>query len=165
MRIFPGALLLFDDLGGLPTPQRFAPAIELRVADNSRGARIDFLIDTGTETTTLYPSDARKVLGAEFDQINFDAEPSRVVVLGAGGEEVVAVQMALSLMIADDANDLALIADSILVAQPKPHDLSDPDAGRGNWDTPSLLGRDLLVDLELHLSYPHDTVYLADLNS
>lgn len=161
MRVFPGALLLFDHTGEFPSPERFAPAIELRVAEDGRDARIDFLIDTGNETTTLYPSDARKVLGAALDKIDFDADPNRVIMFGAGGDEIVAVQLPLALTLYDDVDDPALISNSALVVKPDPPDLSDPDAGRGNWDTPSLLGRDLLLRFDLHLSYRQQTVYLT----
>ena len=161
-RRFAGFFRTFEAHFGSAPPERYAPGIEIHVS-NAAGfdTGIDFLIDTGAETTTLYPPDARKVLGHALEEIDFDDDPDRVVVLGAGGEEIVAVRKGLSLTLHDDVDTPERIADSILVARPNPHDLDDPDAGRGNWDTPSLLGRDQLLSSDLFMSARSDTVYLS----
>ena len=164
MRIFRGAFLLLERGSGVAPPERFAPAIELRLLGSERGEhreRVDFQIDTGAEMTTLYSRDARRVLGEALGRINFDDHPNRVITLGAGGEEIVAVRMDLSLTLYDDVDTPERISDSVLVAKPNPDDLYDPDAGRGNWDTPSLLGRDQLLNFDLFVSARSDTVYLS----
>ena len=101
------------------------------------------------------------MLGYAFEEIDFDDDSDRVVVLGAGGEEIVAVRMDLSLTLHDDVDTPERISDSVLVAKPNPPDLYDPDAGRGNWDTPSLLGRDQLLNFDLFMSARSDTVHLS----
>lgn len=161
-RRFVGFFRAFDDQFRAPPPEGYAPAIEILVAQPAaNNARIDFLIDTGAEQTTLYPNDAHEVLGAAFEAIDFDDDPNSVVVLSAGGEELVAVRANLSLTLYDDVDAPEQISNTLLIARPDPPDLSDPDAGRGNWDTPSLLGRDLLLRFDLHLSYRQQTVHLT----
>ena len=58
VRIFLGAFLLLERGSGVAPPERFAPAIELRLLGSERGERserVDFQIDTGAEMTTLSP--------------------------------------------------------------------------------------------------------------
>ncbi len=119
------------------------------------------MIDTGTESTVLYPSDARDLLEHALDEVNFRAIGDRVLLSGVEGDFSAAAQIPVNLTFFDDVDAPETFITTILVAQPNPPNLDDPEAARGNWDTPSLLGRDLLLHFDLFVSGSSSEVYLS----
>ncbi len=161
MRTFPGSFHCFDPTGDPVPSERFAPSTQITVGYAGSQLSINFMIDTGTESTVLYPRDAKDLLEQALDEVDFGTIGDRVLLGGVEGEFSAAAQIPVSLTFFDDVDAPETFNTTILVAQPSPPNLDDPEAGRGNWDTPSLLGRDLLLHFDLHASGARGEVYLS----
>ena len=160
MRRFPGVFLNFDSKS-IPIPQeRYAPSIEIRVRWNDREVLADFLVDTGAESSVLYPTHAEQLFGMALEELDFRT-PAVERVTSIDGLVSLAVRVPVTMTLFDEFDVPLSFDTTMLVVRPNPLNLDDPDADRGNWDTPSLLGRDLLLSFDLHVSGSRSEVYLA----
>ncbi len=160
-RRFPGSYLNFDNPSEPVPPERYAPSIELGVEWQGNEVAIDFLIDTGAESSILYPRQAEQLFGRALEQLDFHQSGVGERVAGIDGLMSFAIRVPVITTFYDEFDDPIPFDTSILVVQPDPPDLDDPDNGRGNWDTPSLLGRDLLLHFDLQVSGSRGEVYLS----
>ncbi len=154
MRNFPGSYLVFDTISGEPPPALYAPSIEAYVEWDNRRPRIDFLIDTGSEVTTLSLEDARAVLDTAWEEIDFDDPRTHVPLAGITGG-IDAYPLELTLTFVDDVDAPERILTNVLIPRPAAPD-ADPV-----WDIPSLLGRDVLLQFGFHAIYEENSVYLT----
>ena len=158
MRIFPGAFVNFD-LNALPAPiERYAPSIEAELRWEGYVERFEMLIDTGSEVSILYPDQGTALLGEHFERVVTRASAGREYVGGVEGQLNRAIRIPVEMTFHDEEGVSFRFDTTILVAEPI---FSDPDGDRGNWDTPSLLGRDLLLHFDLHVSGSRGEVYLS----
>ena len=158
MRLFPGGFHYFES-GGLALRQEsFAPSVSVEAVWRDRRAHFTLLIDTGTESTTLFPRQALELFGSAFDQFDFDDPDRRIQIGDVGGALHAAIEEPIDLLFHDDADAPSTVSARVLVVRPNP---SERSVGGGNWDTPSLLGRDLLLHFDLHVSGARGEVYLS----
>ena len=157
MRRFPGSYLNFEPQLHHPAPELYAPSIAAVVAWNGRAAPVDFLIDTGSQTSTLGESDAWALLGTAYEELDFDDPTLRTSVFGIAGESD-AVSLEVSMTLTDDVDATEKIYAQLLVMRPRASGLSGQD---NLWQPPSLLGRDVLLRFGLHAIYEENSVYLS----
>lgn len=158
MRVFPGSFHYFESGIQASREESFAPSVPVEAAWQDHRAHFTLLIDTGTESTTLFPRQALELFGSSFDQLDFD-DPSRRILIGdVGGAFHAAIEEPIDLIFHDDGDAPSVASVRVLVVRPNPPERSD---GGGNWDTPSLLGRDLLLHFDLHVSGARGEVYLS----
>ena len=98
-----------------------------------------FLIDAGSSATTLHPQDALELLGDDYFQIDFANDPHRVSARGVGGVVNRVVRHA-TLGITSIDREPYFLRMRILIAEPT----QSAPRGHGNWQLPSVLGRDFL---------------------
>jgi hypothetical protein len=157
MRRFPGSYLSFDAPLNHPAPEIYAPSIAAVVAWDDRAADVDFLIDTGSQSSTLSEMDARTLLGTAYEELDFNDPNLRASVFGIGGE-IDAVSIEVSMTLTDDVDVVEEFYGQLLVMRPSPPGLN----GQENlWKPPSLLGRDVLLRFGLHAIYEQNSVYLT----
>ena len=161
MRKFHGAFLNFDISSVSISPERYAPSIEVNIQWEDREKSFDFLIDTGAEVTLLFPGQAQALFGSAFSDFEFDRSGARELVAGIDGVMSAVVPVPVNLNFHDEVDAPEPFHINILVVQPNPPNLDDPDLGLGNWDNPSLLGRDLLLHFDLFVSGSTSEVYLS----
>ncbi len=127
------------------------------VWSESRDLDLEFLIDTGADFTILSPIDSLRLFGSAYLNFEFSAQDGlEVTGLGATPTVVRFIDAALKFI----ATDGTLIELAFPVAIPEPHPrLPSP---RGNWQMPSLLGRDALDFFDLAISYHPPTVTLTE---
>ena len=126
------------------------PYIRVAVNDGPRRAWVDFLVDTGADVTTIHPSDALTIWGAELRAWDFDADETRRVSHGVGGAAISVVRPVRLTFASTSASGTEVsFAANVEVAKP------DRGVGRasGNWDLPSVLGRDVLAHFRLEMTY------------
>ncbi len=116
------------------------------VASGSKFAMFPFLIDTGSSATTLHPQDALELLGDDYFQIDFANDPHRVSARGVGGVVNRVVRHA-TLGITSIDREPYFLRMRILIAEPT----QSAPRGHGNWQLPSVLGRDFLRHFRLEL--------------
>ena len=160
-RRFPGSYLNFDSPSEPVPPERYAPSLELRVEWQGNEVVIDFLIYTGAESSILYPRQAERLFGRALEQLDFHQSGGGERVVGIDGLTSFVIRAPVAMTFYDEFDTPMPFDATILVVQPDPPNLDDPDKGRGNWDTPSLLGRDLLLHFDLHVSGSRGEVYLS----
>ncbi len=85
MRIFPGSFLLFEGGDISLSQERLTPSVPVMAEWQGRRAHIDFLIDTGTESTTLLPRQAHDLFGDALDQLGFEDAERRILIGDIGG--------------------------------------------------------------------------------
>ncbi len=116
-----------------------------------------FLIDTGADNTSLSPSDAFGVLGEEYLEIDFETHDRRIAISGVGRGSAVAVIEWMQLTLFDTSGFYLTISTPITIFEPMPR-----YPGRhGNWQMPSLLGRDILQHFRLLVEYDPPIVELS----
>ncbi len=108
--------------------ERGRPLIRGKIAIPRLGARgyVTFLVDTGADSTCIHPRDASR-MGIPFNRL-FDSEIST----GIGGGSVYFREAAI-VSFAEEGME-RLYAIDLLIAEPR----------EGNYEFPSLLGRDVL---------------------
>ena len=138
------------------TDRPFMPFhVEYDTGKERRRHEVLFLVDTGADATVLEPRDSYALLGDELFDIDFDNDPWRRTGVGVGGTARSVTRLARLSTMSDSGLYLG-ITDPICIAEPVPRVPSGERAG--NWDAPSLLGRDILRFFEIHLDYfprPH----------
>ncbi len=118
---------------------------------------VRFLIDSGADRTVLQPRDAERLCGVGLFEIDFDADPMTTGSQGIGQGRQVQIEREAEIGLWDEDGQLWPFQLGILIARPDP----PQRALQGNWGLPSLLGRDVLEHLDLHLSYNPPAVYLS----
>ena len=158
MRSFPGAFVNFD-LSAISAPiERYAPSIEAELRWEGSVERFEMLIDTGSEVSILYPDQGTTLLGEQFERVVSRASTGREYVAGVEGQLNLAIRIPVEMTFQDEDGVPFRFDTTILVAEPS---LSDHDGNRGNWDNPPLLGRDLLLHFDLHVSGARGEVFLS----
>ena len=116
------------------------------------------MIDTGAEITTLGPRDSLTLLGRSYLTIDFSSIPGTREMIGIGqGSSRSFVTPTELTFFADDGSEIRITL-GIAITEPVP-----PDPGaHGNWQMPSLLGRDVLQHFDLSLSYHPPSVALTE---
>ena len=127
----------FDEKTGRPFLKAtlYLPRLRLQL-------EIDFLVDTGTDTTTLSPSDGHE-MGLNYDDLTQISIPS----IGVGGISERYVEQAVVMF--DDVDRMVCMYSidlDILEPQPQIQRL------------PSLLGRDILNRMHIRYSFPTNTL-------
>ena len=137
---------LLDDL---------APFVSCRVIAGDDQRDIDFLIDSGSDTTTLMPNDAYRLLGDPYLDLPFSQDPSAIDISGVGGSYR-ALPLEVTLRMQDEHDDPLSINLTVWIAEPNP---GEPSL-IGNWTLPSIFGRDAIRPGDFELSYLNSTVTL-----
>lgn len=141
-----------EEFDGYRPERTDRPELMLGISIGDRFDIIDFLVDTGADSTVLAPKHAHQILGAQFSAIDFRRDRHRLTFVGIGGRERSVVRPATYSLKADDGRWLEFYA-PICIAEPI-LDRERPDGQSfENWNAPSLLGRDILRFFELHLDY------------
>lgn len=168
MRRFPGRLKLRDWMDDAsPRTAQYAPHMTGFIVLNSgygaspAQAEIDLLIDSGSDYSVLNPRDAHELLGDVLFEIDFANDQTAVGVVGMGQGRVVTIEREVEIVLPDEDGDDVVIGLDMQIARPEPFRV----ARTGNWQLPSLLGRDILEYLDLHLSYntPYVSLMVPDL--
>lgn len=128
-----------------------APFVEGTVEFDGHSERIDFLIDSGSDTSILMPIDAERLIGNQLFVLDFEHHEQSVRVDGLGASAFRILPIEASLTLEDDAQSPLKIGTQLWVADPEP---------AGNWNEPSLFGRDAIRPGDFHLSYSNGTVTL-----
>ena len=115
-------------------------------------------IDTGADYTVLSPAHARSVLGADYEDIDFERDIARFDLYGISGSASAYVIRHGVLTFRDERGAPVAIDLPILIARPTTPQPT-PDS---NWEVPSLLGQDALRYFDLALSYNPPTVTLTE---
>ena len=137
-------------------PGDLAPFVRVLVDYGRRRSRFDFLVDTGSDITTLMPDDAFQLLGDSYFDLDFETSAETMVVegIGAEGQRTLPINAVLSLE--DDVEVEIALAIRLWVAEPRP----DHPSTSGNWAIPSIFGRDAIRPGDFELSYLNGTVTL-----
>ena len=98
--------------------------------------RVDFLVDTGADSSSLNPVDGTRI-GCPFDALVNPVDAS-----GIGGSHTYYVEPAI-LALQEDA---AAFTFDVEIAISKPHPVAD--------EVPSLLGRDVLNQVRMDYNFP-----------
>ena len=100
-------------------------------------SNISFLLDTGADTTTLMPADAR-TMGVDYPRLT----PSKLPSIGIGGSAKTYTEHALVLFTGSTGTHYAYRVKLVIV---------EPD--QSIMKIPSLLGRDVLSQCRINCSY------------
>ena len=135
-----------------------APYVDVGLGPGGRPQTVPFLIDTGADITTLGPRDALTLLGRAYLSMDFEPGRGRLEMIGVGREIARAVVTSAEATFYDDEGSEIRVTLPLAFAEPIP-----PDPGpHGNWQMPSLLGRDVLQHFDLSLSYHPPSVALTE---
>lgn len=154
-RVVNGWLQSEDRLVGHRLLDDLAPFISGRVIAGDDQLDVDCLIDSGSDTTTLMPDDAYKLLGDRYLALPFSHDPSAIEIFGVGGSYR-ALPLEVTLRMHDEHDDPLSISQTIWIAEPDP---GEPSL-TGNWTFPSIFGRDAIRPGDFELSYSNNTVTL-----
>ena len=132
-----------------------APFVSAAVGDTSPTVRVDFMIDTGADFSIISQRDVLRLFGKTPD---FSGVTSNFVTVGVAGINLRIVPMPTQLRFtADDGKQLIKFRQIAISIPPPPQHFDT-----GDWLTPSLFGRDLLQEFDLHLSYHPPSVTLTE---
>ena len=123
-----------------------APFVASKVIHGGQLLDIDFLVDTGADSSILSPQDAVLLFGIEQYDALFQDEP---LISVAGVGQGVAVQRSIQLLLFDTVGG-SISFDHVITVMGL---ALDQDGQPTNWSMPSLLGRDVLEQFCLHLCY------------
>ena len=134
-----------------------APFVNVLIDYRSRRWEFGFLIDSGSDLTTLMPRDALEILGSELFEIDFARSEERASVEGVGmlGYNAVPLEGG-RLLLEDEFRTEIEINSGLWIVEPQPIQ----ELGVGNWTLPSILGRDAIRPGDFELSYINNTVTL-----
>lgn len=134
-----------------------APFTNVLVDYRNRRWEFEFLIDSGSDITTLMPRDAIEILGPELFNIDFARNDERAVVEGVGLWGYNAVPFSGAQLLLEDEFQIEIQLNSRLwIVEPQPVERVDV----GNWTLPSIFGRDAIRPGDFELSYTRETVTL-----
>lgn len=128
-----------------------APFVEVTVEFDRRAERVDFLIDSGSDTTILMPVDAERLMGERLHSLDFNHGEQAVRLDGIGGYAFGILPIDATMSLEDDAQTPFDITTQLWLADPEPE---------GNWYEPSIFGRDAIRPGDFELSYIDGTVTL-----
>ena len=120
----------YFDLDGAPIVLAYAAIERLQM-----GGRVEFLVDTGADSTALHPADAKR-LGCDFDALG-----TPIPVGGIGGSHEYCSEPATITLESDDGDYETNLEIDIAI----PDDDND--------DLPSLLGRNIIISLRMEYNY------------
>ena len=147
-----------EAVAGDRSPHSLTPFVLVRFGLGRLDPAIAMLVDTGADTTALGPRDALALLGRSYLDMDFDHGPGSIRVRGFGGGEGSALVSPMELWLRDtDGIDFPVLL-NVAITKPSPAQPGD----RGNWQLPSLLGRDILSHFDLALSYNPPAVSLTE---
>ena len=130
------------------------PLIAARIQVRARRGVVPFLIDTGADYTFLSSHDAEELMGVEYQRLEFDGAQT-VLTWGTAGATRNLIEPAAIGLLDDDGRELVFSL-PILIAEP----VAAPVRHDEYWQMPSLVGRDILELLALHVDRPNGEVYL-----
>ena len=127
----------------LSTPTEFdepAPFVACTIEHDGHEFPLDFLVDTGSDVTTIMPGDAHMLLGDAYFKLDFrnDAEALQIEVAGDGG--YVALPLDVTLHLEDQLGNDVEPARRLWIAEAPDEEYSDG----GKWQLPSIFGRDAI---------------------
>ena len=154
-RIVNGWLQVEDRLVSHQIIEDLAPFVSGRVVLGDNEVDVDFLIDSGSDITTLMPTDAYRLLEDHFFELPFVQDSSGIDIYGVGGSYR-ALPLDAAIGLRDEYDDPLLLNRIIWIAEPNP---AEPSLS-GNWDLPSIFGRDAIRPGDFELSYINGTVTL-----
>ncbi len=154
-RIVNGWLQAEDRLISHQILDDLAPFVSCRVAVGDDEFDVDFLIDSGSDATTLMLEDAYRLLSDRFFELPFAQDGSGIDIHGVGGSYR-ALPFDATLILKDQYDDPILLRQIIWIAEPTP---SEPSIS-GNWEIPSIFGRDAIRPGDFELSYIKGTATL-----
>ena len=128
-----------------------APFVEVTVELDGHAERVDFLIDSGSDTSILMPVDAERLIGEHLFTLDFEHGDLSVRLDGLGSSAFRILPSSASLTLEDDAQSPLTIGTLLWLADPKPE---------GNWNEPSIFGRDAIMPGDFELSYINGTATL-----
>ena len=128
-----------------------APFVEVTVEMDGHAERVDFLVDSGSDTTIPMPVDAERLIGERLFTLDFKHEEQAVRLDGIGAYAFRILPIDATMSLEDDAQSPFEIATQCWLADPEPE---------GNWDEPSIFGRDAIRPGDFELSYIDETVTL-----
>ena len=138
-----------------------APFVLVRFGVGPLDPTVAMLVDTGADMTALGPRDALSLLGRGYLEMDFDQGPGAITARGFGEGDGSALLSQMELRLQDaDGVDFP-ISLNVAICKPSP---AEPGQ-HGNWNMPSLLGRDILEWFDLHLSYNPPSVTLTEVAS
>lgn len=138
-----------------PDDDDLAPYVRVQVSDLNASEPFMLLIDTGSNVTVLMPQEAYRLFGDAYFGLDFDDASESMLIEGVGGAYR-SLPFDMLLAVEDEHFDLVRIERRIWIAEPDPDFPSDT----GNWDLPSIFGRDSIRPGDSELSYVHGTVTL-----
>ena len=134
-----------------------APFVNVLIDYRNRRWETGFLIDSGSDLTTLMPRDALEILGSELFEIDFARSEERASVEGVGMLGYNAVPLAGGRLLLEDEFQTEIeISSRLWIVEPQPIQQMDV----GNWTLPSIFGRDAIRPGDFELSYTNSTVTL-----
>ena len=152
-RVVNGWLKSEDRLVANRLVDDLAPFVSCRVIAGDQQSDIDFLIDSGSHTTTLMPDDAYRLLGDRYLSLSFSQDAAAIDISGVGGSYR-ALPLDVTLSLRDEFDDPLLIIQTVWIAEPTPN---EPSLS-GNWSLPSIFGRDAIRPGDFELSYTKESV-------
>ena len=143
--------------GNIASPS-LAPYLLARFGPEPTEPAIEVLIDTGADWTALGPRDALTLLGRAYLEIDWQRARGRIEIAGIGQRDTTAVISPMQLWLRDIGGTYFAVTLQVAICEPFP---STPGL-HGNWQLPSLLGRDILSHFDLALSYNPPSVTLTE---
>ena len=133
-----------------------APFVSCSVEHQGREFPLDFLVDTGSDVTTVMPHDAYDIFGDEYFKLDFQGHPQRLSIEGVGRGEYGAIPLDAIVHLEDKLGNDVAISRRIWLAEPPREEFSDS----GDWQLPSIFGRDAIRPGDFEMSYVNHTVTL-----
>lgn len=137
-------------------PDDHVPFVLAELEHEGQRFEYAFMIDTGSDQTTLMPVDAYDLLGDSYFAMDFENDPKAIEVEGVGTSGYRALPLDQTLRLVDDLDNPIALSTPIWIAEPQPGYPSND----GNWALPSLFGRDAIRPGDFELSYINGTVTL-----
>jgi hypothetical protein len=133
-----------------------APFVSASIEYDGRDFPIDFLIDTGSDITSVMPHDAYRFLGDSYFLLNAIQDEQSLRIEGVGESAYVAIPIDAIVRLEDHLSNDVPVPKTLWIAEPPTQEYSL----QGSWTLPSILGRDAIRPGDFQLSYIDNTVTL-----